>query len=423
MTFLQGLHGTVAILLLVGLLFAEEAGVPLPFAPGEVTLIAAGLLVASGGLNPFVFVPLAIAGCVAGAMLGYSWARLVGEHGLTALSRRLHQERNLERVAQRMRSAGWTGIAISRLIPGLRIYTTLVAGAVRMSRRAFLAGLVPATVAWVIVFTVLGTLVGIPVEHFLTSVEKLAVQGAILLALGVGGYLAIRRTPASGGAGLVRIPRPLRIALAAAIDVGVIASIATGVLALGRRVFGAGVANGWLDLGVALLAVLIFYVVVARRGAGATVGESLMQTTYASGRGLPHRPADAWHAARALLSRGGDSLDATAALLRGLGDAPRLHLVRSLLDGPATSAQLAAAGGTTAFEVCHHLDRLQEAGVVTATPAGPDDQDVFCLRAELVAPLVQFLAATGGARPIVLAAPAAMGGSEPVPTPSGAVTS
>ncbi|MDQ2961464.1 MAG: DedA family protein, partial [Candidatus Dormibacteraeota bacterium] len=181
MTFLQGLHGTVAIFLLVGLLFTEEAGVPLPFAPGEVTLIAAGLLIASGGLNPFVFVPLAIAGCVAGAVVGYVWARAVGERGLSSLARRLHQDGNLERVSKRMRSAGWVGIAVSRLIPGLRIYTTLVAGAVRMPRRTFLAGMIPATVLWVVVFTALGAAVGIPVEHFLNAVERLAVQGAILV--------------------------------------------------------------------------------------------------------------------------------------------------------------------------------------------------------------------------------------------------
>jgi membrane protein DedA with SNARE-associated domain len=394
MSFLQGLHGTVAIFLLVGLLFTEEAGVPLPFAPGEVTLIAAGLLIASGGLNPFVFVPLAIAGCVAGAVVGYVWARAVGEHGLTSLARRLRQERNLERVSARMRSAGWLGIAVSRLIPGLRIYTTLVAGAVKTPRRTFLAGMVPATVLWVVVFTALGAAVGIPVEHFLTAVERLAVQGAILVVLGFGGYLAIRRTPSASGAGLVRVPRTVRILLAVLIDVGVVASIATGVLALGRRLFGAGVGTGWLDLGVALLAVLIFYVVVARRGAGATVGESLMQTTYASGRGLPRRPADAWHAARALLSGGDDILDSTATLFRGLGDAARLHLVRALLDGPATSAQLATATGSSTFEVCHQLERLQAVGVVTEAAVATTDESVFRLRDELLAPLVLFLAAT-----------------------------
>ena len=51
MTFLEGLHGAVALILLASLLFAEEAGVPIPFAPGEVMLIIAGLLIQTGGLT------------------------------------------------------------------------------------------------------------------------------------------------------------------------------------------------------------------------------------------------------------------------------------------------------------------------------------------------------------------------------------
>src|SRR5437016_1923577 len=37
-SFLPGLHG--AVVLFCGLLFAEDAGVPLPFAPGELVLLA-----------------------------------------------------------------------------------------------------------------------------------------------------------------------------------------------------------------------------------------------------------------------------------------------------------------------------------------------------------------------------------------------
>ena len=117
--FLQGLHGAVALALLPALLFAEEAGVPLPFAPGELTLLVAGLLIASGGLNPYAFIPLALIACIAGSLVGYSWARAVGDRGLKGLARRLRQQRNLERVEDRLRSAGWRGIAISRLIPGI----------------------------------------------------------------------------------------------------------------------------------------------------------------------------------------------------------------------------------------------------------------------------------------------------------------
>ena len=391
MNFLQGLHGVVALVLLCSLLFAEEAGVPLPFAPGELTLIAGGLLVASGGLNPFAFVPLAIVASVGGAAIGYGWARLVGERGLDAVARRLHQQKAVDRVSGRLRSAGWFGVAASRLIPGLRIYTTLVAGAVQVPRRTFAVAVVVSTVFWVGAFVLLGALVGIPVEHFLTSVEQLAVQGVILVLMGVGVFLTIRRTPPSTGAGLVRLPRWTRAVLAAAVDVGVIAAIVTGLLALGRRVFGLGIGAGWLDAAASVVVVGIVYVVLARRGVGATAGEALLQTSYVSGRRLPRRPQEAWQAARALLAGSPDELRPTAELLAALADPNRLRLVRQVLDQPRTAEQLASVTRRELMEVRHQLDRLQAAGVLDAV--SDDDPQRWRVRPDLVTPLLEFLSA------------------------------
>lgn len=140
------------------------------------------------------------------------------------MARKLHQSRALVRVSARVRSAGWIGVAVCRLIPGLRIYTTLVAGAIQVPRRIFIVAMSVFTVAWVGAFVALGAVVGIPVEHFFNQVQQLAVQGAILIVMGVGAYLAIRRTPPSSGAGLVRVPHIVRAVIAAAVDIGVIAS-------------------------------------------------------------------------------------------------------------------------------------------------------------------------------------------------------
>jgi membrane-associated protein len=387
----------VAVVLLCGLLFAEESGVPLPFAPGEIVLLAAGLLIAAGGLDPYVLIPLAMLACVVGSIVGYSWARLVGERGLISLAQRLHQQRNLERVSKRVRSAGWTGVALSRLIPGLRIYTTLVAGAVRVPRRTFIAAMVPSTVVWVGVFVALGTVVGIPVEHFFNRVEQLAVQGVILILMGLGVFLAIRRTPPSTGAGLVRVPRGVRASIAAAIDIGVTASIVTGLLALGRRLFGIGIGAGWLDVVIPMVIVGIIYIVAARRSAGATVGEALLQTSYVSGRQLPRRPQAAWQAARALLASSPDELQPTADLLRSLADPGRLRLVRHLLDQPRTVEELAELTGTETFEVRYQLDRLLRSGVLMVKAEGSAARSQ--IRPDLVAPLLEFLSATR--RPVV----------------------
>lgn len=390
MNFLEGLHGAVGLAVLCGLLFAEESGVPLPFAPGEVTLLFGGLLIASGGLNPYVFIPLAIIACIAGSLVGYSWARVVGQHGLQAVARRLRQQRNLERVSRRIRSAGWAGVAISRLIPGLRIYTTLVAGAVRVPRRRFILAMGASTVVWVGVYVALGVLVGVPVEHFLNEIQKVALQGAILIAIGVGCYIAVRKTPASSGAGLVRVPRGVRVLVAAAIDIGVVASVITGLLAVGR-LLGFGFGAGWVDAVVALLMVGAFYVVVARRTAGATVGEVLLQTSYVSRMRVPLRPRAALETVLALLSGPADDLTATATSLHVLGDPQRLRIVSRLLERPHTAEELARQIGGSEFEILHQLDRLASAQIIEGLRG--DSAAVYSIRSDLRAPLIQLLAA------------------------------
>jgi membrane-associated protein len=389
LNFLEGLHGAVAMALLGGLLFTEEAGVPLPFAPGEMTLLAAGLLIAAGGLDPYVFIPLALVACIAGSLVGYTWARAVGDRGLQALARRIHQQRALERVSRRIRSAGWGGVAVSRLIPGLRIYTTLVAGALRVRLRTFAVGMIPATVIWLAVYVALGVLVGVPIEHFLTAVQKLAVQGGILVVMGLGCYFLVRRTPASSGAGLVRLPRAVRVVIAAILDIGVVASITTGLLALGR-LLGFGLQAGWVDPVVALLVVAGFYVVIARRSSGVTVGEALLQTSYATGQRLALRPRAALHAARALLSRSSDELSPASDLLRALSDPERLRLVGQLLEEPRTVAELATLTQQPPFEVRHQLQRLSSAGALVVS--GEEPGAAYVIRPDLEHALTQLLA-------------------------------
>jgi membrane protein DedA with SNARE-associated domain/DNA-binding transcriptional ArsR family regulator len=417
--FLQGLHGAVAIALLCSLLFAEEAGVPLP-TPGELILLAAGLLIASGGLDPYVFGPIAIVSCVAGALVGYTWARAVGDRGLQAVARRLHREETLARVSSRVRSAGWPGVAISRLIPGLRIYTTLVAGALRLSRATFMEGLLPSATLWVAAFVALGAAAGVPVEHFLTDVERLAVQGGILVLVAISVYLAIRRTPAAHGAGLVRVPQWARVVFAAAVDIGVVGSLITGLLALGRLA-GIGFSAGWVDAVVSALVVAGFYVVVARRSGGATVGEALLHTSYATGRRLPLRPV--LRATRRRLSEhhGGERLPTATDVFRALGDPDRLELVRLLLQRPRTLAELAAATDQPPFEVAHRLERLCNCGLVARD--GGEPAPAFAVQAELHLPLLRVLEELPGAgapksEPVgrAGAAPTA-GGDDPVQAP------
>ena len=143
-----------------------------------------------------------------------------------------------------------------------------MAGAAGVDRRTFLLGVTPATVGWVGVFVVLGAAVGLPVEHFLGEVQKLALQGGILIAMGAGAFVAIRRVPPGDRGTLVRVPDQVRVLLALGVDLGLVASMLSGVVAVVRRLVGAGVIAGWADALVVASGIGIFYLIITRRSTG-----------------------------------------------------------------------------------------------------------------------------------------------------------
>lgn len=298
MSFLSGLNAGISTALLCALLFIDEAGVPLPFAPNEVLLLAAGLLIASGGLSPFVFLPAALLATTAGMLAGYTWAGRVGAGGLRRAAAALHAQVAYDRAASRLRTATPTAIGVTRCLPGVRTYATLVAGAAHVDRRTFLRGAVPAMVVWVVVITLLGVLVGVPVERLLGRVEKLAVTGALLVLLGAGGFLALRRIPPAARHAMPMRAAPAleRLVVALALDLGVVGCVVVGVDWLLRVAVGASYPEGPNEALVIVAAVLVGYVAATRRGVGGTAGEQVFEVSYrAPSRPLARFPGAAFH--------------------------------------------------------------------------------------------------------------------------------
>ena len=280
--FLIHLNGTLPTLLLCTLLFVDEVGVPLPFAPSEVLLLISGLLVASGVLAAPVFLPLAFLAMLAGMLTAFAWARAVGSDRLRDLAERIGAERLYERALRRVRSAGVGGIALSRLLPGVRVYATLAGGASGIRLRRFVAGAVPALVVWVAVLVVIGYLVGRPAASLIGRVDNIILTGALLIVLGVGSFVTLRRVPRDrvDEGRFDIIPRSFRYLLALAVDLGIVGSIVTGlVIVAGHFLHLLREVNGVIGLSVV---VVIGYVVAARRGAGATLGEGLFTVDFRS---------------------------------------------------------------------------------------------------------------------------------------------
>src|SRR3982074_1053267 len=105
MSILQGLHGTIAILLICSVLFIEEAGVPLPLVPGDALLIAAGVLIANDSVSPWAFFPAAFVAVLGGTLTAYAWSRTIGATAVGAMAQRLRAEKALDRVSTRLRTA------------------------------------------------------------------------------------------------------------------------------------------------------------------------------------------------------------------------------------------------------------------------------------------------------------------------------
>jgi membrane protein DedA with SNARE-associated domain len=288
-SLLNAFHGWAVLIVLCSLIFVEEAGVPLPMAPGDLLLVGAGVLISTGGLDPVVFLPLALLASLSGAMVGYSWTRALGARALWALAERLRAGRHLEKAAERLRSAGpWT-ILVARLIPGLRINTTLVAGALQVPRRTFLAGLIPSIIIWEVVFVGLGAAVGTPVEHYLGRLEHLMLRGAVFILIGLAGYLAVRHIPIPAAPGEETPPprrfHALRLVLAVVVDLAAIALIVNGVdtfvdavLGPGRRV------NESVLLSLQLAVSMTIYLALSRTLSRTTLGEALFRVTYRARR-------------------------------------------------------------------------------------------------------------------------------------------
>lgn len=276
MSFLTGLHGTVAAILICSLLFVDEAGIPLPIAPNEGLLLVTGILIASDAFSPWVIVPLAFLAMALGMLAGYGWARTVGQLGLQAIAERVGAAKAYDRAQARLKSASHLGIAVARLVPGIRPYATLAAGAAEVDIRTFMLGALPALILWEIVWILLGMLVGLPIAHLLGRFQRVALRGVVLIGLGVVAWFAVRNVSDDRRAGVTRLAPRLRALFALLVDAGIVASVVGGLFAIGRRVLDVS-ADGWIDLLVSAI-MLIVLLIVGRRAQ--TPGEVLFETDY-----------------------------------------------------------------------------------------------------------------------------------------------
>jgi membrane protein DedA with SNARE-associated domain len=190
---LETLDGGLIVAILSGLLFIEECGVPLPVAPGDLILLVGGIAIATGRVNPVVLVLCVSGALILGAITGRELFATIGPRPLWSIAGRLGATGLLDKAARRLRQGGWRGIFVCRLMPGLRVHTNQVAGALAIPRRTFLAGMVPATIVYISLFLGIGTVFGAAALTTVRSIDSLLVALLVSTALLTIALIGARR--------------------------------------------------------------------------------------------------------------------------------------------------------------------------------------------------------------------------------------
>jgi energy-coupling factor transport system substrate-specific component len=191
-SWVQALQGPELVAVICALMFTEETGVPLPFAPGDIVLAIGGIAVAGGRVNPFLLVGAVLLSITVGATLGREGGQLLGWNRLMRVAEPLRARGPLERAAGLLQRGGWRAVFTARLIPGLRVYTSQVAGVSRMPRLTFLSGLIPANVVYIAGFVGLGAAFGRPILALVQAAEHQLLIALLVLVALVGVFLLTR---------------------------------------------------------------------------------------------------------------------------------------------------------------------------------------------------------------------------------------
>ena len=151
-----------------------------PIVPSETSVIAAGVLAASGDLVLVLVIALAAAGAIVGDNISYWIGRTVG-HRIAERFFSGARHKRLEQAERSLAERGGYLILVARFIPGGRTAVTLAAGTLEFPWRRFLAYDVVAGIIWASYAALLGYFGGRTFEE--SPLKGLAVAFGIAVAV------------------------------------------------------------------------------------------------------------------------------------------------------------------------------------------------------------------------------------------------
>ena len=175
---------------LVALVFADQAGLPFP---GELLLVAAGALAATGTLRMPVVLGLSVLASLAADLLWYELGRRRGASILGFLCRvSLEPDTCVRRTETLFQGRGPVVVVFAKFVPGLSTVAPPLAGMLGMGIGRFALLDLCGCVLWVGTFLALGGLFRGQLEQATTVVASLGTPLAGVAAVIVGGYVAVK---------------------------------------------------------------------------------------------------------------------------------------------------------------------------------------------------------------------------------------
>lgn len=149
-----------AILFLI--IFCETGLVVTPFLPGDSLLFLAGAIAVrpDNDLHLYLLIGILIIAAILGDALNYTIGRTSGERLFSNPNSKIFKQSYLEKTNQFYAKHGGKTIILARFVPIVRTFAPFVAGMGKMTYKHFLSFNVIGGVAWILIFTILGAVIG-----------------------------------------------------------------------------------------------------------------------------------------------------------------------------------------------------------------------------------------------------------------------
>lgn len=184
------------IYLIVGLVIGlESMGIPLP---GEITLVTAALMSATGLADPFAVAAAASCGAIIGDSIGYAIGRRGGRILLERVGRKFPKHfgpAHLAKADQLFARWGMWAVFFGRFVALLRILAGPLAGALRVPYHRFLIANATGGIIWASGTTFVLYVTGQAAERWLKGFSWVALLFAIAFGFATTWYLRRRSRP------------------------------------------------------------------------------------------------------------------------------------------------------------------------------------------------------------------------------------